>query len=76
MIEPEKWVLDVTLGDGKLAFCPYKDDGTVITGLLIMAGQCPGILRGIYHNDGVEAAQKWADEHPNWRSDYGPSSSS
>ena len=65
----KKWVLDVTFGD-PVAFCPYEDDGTVVVGLSLMSGKCPGILEGVYHSDGIEEAQKWVAAHPNWREEH------
>ena len=69
MMPWEKWVLDVTFGD-PVAFCPYEDDGSVVVGMAVMAGRCPGILEGVYHSDGVLAAKEWVDAHPNWREEY------
>lgn len=67
-MDTKKWVLDVTYS--MPAFCPYKDDGTIITGLSVISNECPGEFVGVIHLDGQEAVEKWLAEHPDWEKEY------
>ena len=57
------WVLDVTHGHEPMAFCPIEENGTIITGLTMISGKCPGRFVGIVHFDGDDAANAWLAEH-------------
>ncbi|HET9819608.1 MAG TPA: hypothetical protein VFP92_10625 [Rhodanobacteraceae bacterium] len=59
----ENWVLDVTHGHEPMAFCPIEDNGTIIIGLTMISGKCPGRFVGIVHFDGDDAANAWLAEH-------------
>lgn len=68
------WVLDVTFSPRlPPCYCPYEErTGNVVVGMNYL-GKCPGNLVGVYHSDGAEAAEKWVNENPNWRDEYGTS---
>ena len=59
----KNWVLDVTHGHDPMAFCPIEDDGTIITGMTMISGKCPGRFVGVFHFDGEDAANEWLANH-------------
>ena len=60
------YVLDVTFSVP--AFCPYESNPErVFTGVTHLSERCPGNLVGVYHSDGLEAADDWCKRNPGWR---------
>lgn len=59
----ENWVLDVTHGHDPMAFCPIEDDGTIITGMTMVSGKCPGRFVGVVHFAGEDAVNEWLANH-------------
>jgi hypothetical protein len=60
------WVLDVTFGlvaGEMLTFCPIEEDGTVITGLAVIASEPPGRMIGIFHADGHDQVERWCADN-------------
>jgi hypothetical protein len=62
----DDWVLDVTFwrSDAPLAFCPLDEDGSVISGLTVLASIPPGRMVGVAHADGQDAVEEWMGAHP------------
>jgi hypothetical protein len=67
----KEWVLDVTCygSNGSIAFVPLVGDD-IVFGLTCIRDRAPGPLVGVVSENGLEHAQRWVDEHPNWRIDY------
>lgn len=59
------WVLDASahVDDGLFCFCPIESDGTILTGMNILASVSPGPLSGVIHADGQEAAEEWMQQN-------------
>jgi hypothetical protein len=61
------WVLDASWEseqDGVYCFYPYnKEEEVVSTGLTFLSDIPPGRLVAVYHEDGVEEAEKWTREN-------------
>ena len=63
------WVLDITMGK-PYCFCPFEEPDTVVVGMSVVSGNCPGSLVGVFHADGHEKAKKWINKNPNWYAEY------
>ena len=60
------WVLDATQWNdapGVMCFVPYEDDGTLVVGMNMITGKCPGKFVGVIHADGDAAAEAWCGVH-------------
>lgn len=72
----DKWVWDVSMGGDEeyACFCPveFGEDGevsNVIVGMNYLGPRPPrGEVIGIFHVDGMDAVEKWQNNHPNWQS--------
>lgn len=59
------WVIDatVTRDAPPFAFCPVDDDGTIVTGIMVIRDTPPGHLVGVIHEDGQQAVEDWCEQH-------------
>jgi hypothetical protein len=67
----DEWAIDVTCAkmSGAIAFVPICGN-EVVWGLTMIQDRAPGPLVGVVSQNGIEEAQRWAAENPNWKIDY------